>query len=297
MTCAPNRGAAGNKLMLINHWVGYSPPDPGKAGSEVNAEGELTARIEQCIAERGVCPTWSPSTSPSGATWCSVVAAFNQNTQRSLDRDAPAGDRQATAATTPDGSPPPTDLGAPANPTASGVRGPDRHHIAHRRGPGDLLCRRVVRSFAVMTGWALADLAKPANAAGLPALTYGPVVDRAIAALRPSTPTELVQQLGPAAGAGGGRSGRPAPGRVRPVRDRRAWPTHWTSSSRGPNPDQALAEQRAVDLLDAKLGHDGTLALARTFDSQYPTVGAVFDLGDVSTEVANSSGYGCLVAS
>jgi len=64
----------------------------------------------------------------------------------------------------------------------------------------------------------------------------------------------------------------------------------------GSNPDSVLAEQLVTGKLDAELGRDGTIALAKAFDAAHPTTGAVFDLGDVRTEVATSAGYACLVS-
>jgi hypothetical protein len=54
--CEPERGAPGNPLLLVNHWLRPSgPPDPVDAG-RVNDRKVLTARFEQCIARRGRLP-------------------------------------------------------------------------------------------------------------------------------------------------------------------------------------------------------------------------------------------------
>ena len=53
--CSANRGTEDNPLFLINHWVGRSPPDPALA-RKVNAIDVLDARVQQCLAERGLTP-------------------------------------------------------------------------------------------------------------------------------------------------------------------------------------------------------------------------------------------------
>ncbi|MBV9593989.1 MAG: hypothetical protein JO147_09395 [Actinobacteria bacterium] len=54
--CQPNRGQAGNPLMLVNHWLrSGGAPDPAEVG-KVNSQSVLTARLEQCISERDVLP-------------------------------------------------------------------------------------------------------------------------------------------------------------------------------------------------------------------------------------------------
>ncbi len=54
--CDPNRGAATNPLLLVNHWLrAPGPPDPAEAAS-TNATAELTSRLEQCIQQRRRLP-------------------------------------------------------------------------------------------------------------------------------------------------------------------------------------------------------------------------------------------------
>jgi hypothetical protein len=55
-TCDPNRGLTSNPMLLVNHWLRTSgPPDPVGA-TTVNSEATLTARMQQCIAQRGSLP-------------------------------------------------------------------------------------------------------------------------------------------------------------------------------------------------------------------------------------------------
>lgn len=54
--CAPNRGRATNRLLLVNHWVNRSPPDPATA-RRANSAGVLQRRVQRCLDERGLLPT------------------------------------------------------------------------------------------------------------------------------------------------------------------------------------------------------------------------------------------------
>jgi hypothetical protein len=57
--CSLNRGAAGNDLMLINHWLSTPLGLPSAEQAAVaNAPETLRARVEQCRAEAGRLPTF-----------------------------------------------------------------------------------------------------------------------------------------------------------------------------------------------------------------------------------------------
>jgi len=60
-------------------------------------------------------------------------------------------------------------------------------------------------------------------------------------------------------------------------------------------PDAAVAALRVDELLKGMLGADRTTAVAAAFGRSHPLDPAVFDLGDVSDQVASDSGYACLV--
>jgi hypothetical protein len=54
--CNPNRGAATNPMLLVNHWLrAPGPPDPVEAAA-TNAQDELTSRLEQCVNKRRRLP-------------------------------------------------------------------------------------------------------------------------------------------------------------------------------------------------------------------------------------------------
>jgi hypothetical protein len=52
LDCAPNRGTASSPLLLVNHWVTASPPDPGLA-RQTNEARRIEDRIARCRTERG----------------------------------------------------------------------------------------------------------------------------------------------------------------------------------------------------------------------------------------------------
>ncbi len=57
MTCAPNRGAEGDPLFLINNWISTDPaPKPSNA-AVVNAHDFLLNRAHQCERQRGAFPS------------------------------------------------------------------------------------------------------------------------------------------------------------------------------------------------------------------------------------------------
>ena len=291
MDCRPNRGAASNKLMLINHWVGYSPPDPGRAGSTVNTGDELRTRIQQCIDERGVLPNIVAVDFAERGDLVQTVRDYDAALQRAIDQVRRSGRTGATDTTTPSAGAGGTTLPTVA-PNASPAVGVTSIGSLTGGNPA-AFCAGAAAFVRTMASWSLADLSKPQAAAGLPALTHGPLVARQIAELAPSTPDELAVQFGPAA--------RQAEAAVAALRqagygqaDIDALADAAQAQLAGGNPDPGLVEQQLVDLLEARSGHDAAVALATSFDAAHPTTADVFDLGDVSDSVANDSGYGCL---
>lgn len=55
-SCRPNRGAAGNPLFLMNHWIESTPAKPSNA-KVVNTEAVLVDRARECRRVRGHLPT------------------------------------------------------------------------------------------------------------------------------------------------------------------------------------------------------------------------------------------------
>ena len=54
--CKPNRGGTDKPFFVVNHWLRPNgPPDPVEA-SQVNSKKVLTARLEDCIAQRKQIP-------------------------------------------------------------------------------------------------------------------------------------------------------------------------------------------------------------------------------------------------
>lgn len=292
MSCAPNRGKAGNPFMLVNHWVAFSPPDPGKVGSLVNSEDVLRQRIDQCIDDRGVLPNVVAVDFAERGDLVSFVQSFNQDTRETLGQLTPNAD-EATDTTAPDTSTTVSPGDVDSTSSAFQVATPI---TSLSGGNPEAFCAAVDPLLDVMIGWALADLAKPAQAGGLPALTYGPLADRLVRQILPVAPVELAQQLRPAADQSATavealRQAGLDQGAIDALADA------LSDRLEGPDPDTAVAERLIIDRLETQLGRDATLALAKSFDDAHPTAGEVFDLGDVSNDAATSAGYDCLATS
>lgn len=290
MDCGPNRGAAGNTFMLINHWVGYSPPDPGKAGSLVNTEDVLRRRIEQCISERGVWPNVVAVDFAERGALVKVVASYNSQVNDRLSelRGTPVTDGSTT--TTVVGTQ--TTL-APVSASSSAL-GQATVVTSLTGGDPAAFCRVVPAWVQAMAGWSLAELSAPPAATGLPSLLFGPLVDRQMPAVMASAPDELVVRFTAAQ--------RQAAAAVQALRDAGLTQAQidtladaMADQFAGDHPDAAAAAVRVDDLLKGMLGADGKTALATSFGRSSPTDPAVFDLGDVSDQVATDSGYACLV--
>jgi hypothetical protein len=291
MGCAPNRGRSTNPFMLINHWVTYSPPDPGKAGSQVNTTEVLERRIEQCIEERGVFPNIVAVDFAERGALVEVVASFNAETQRIVDELRGADPTDPTETTAP-GETTTTTLAADDVGSTSSAFRPPTALTSLTGGNAEVFCASTDRLLPVVTGWALADLAKPSGALGLPTLTYGPLADRVIRDMAPATPVEIANQLAPAASQSAAaldalRQAGLDQATIDALADQLA--------QRLTEVDGAVAGQEVVDRLSDELGRDRLLALAQSFERDHPTPVGLFDLGEVSDDVASSSGYGCLI--
>ena len=287
-------------------------PEPGRGGQQAHADqplGRLLAARSRQGRQRGQhrgrarrpgsssastsggwCRTWWPSTSPSGVRSCRWSSRSTTSTRSSL-RDDPRRGRQRTRPTPPtrgrrhDDHRPSTPVGSTSSafvaPTViTSLTGGDPQ--AFCAGTGPLL--------DVMSGLGAGrslEAHRCGRAAGADLRARGrpgdaqparPPPPRSWLASCRRRPTSRRRRSTPSARRGSTRP-RSTP-----------WPTRSPNSCRAPTPTGAVAEQLVVDQLDAKLGRDGTIALAKAFDRAHPPSGAVFDLGDVSTEVATSSG-------
>ena len=293
MNCGPNRGADGNTFMLINHWVGYSPPDPGKAGSLVNTSEVLQRRIEQCITERGVWPNIVAVDFAERGDLVKVVASYNAEVKSRLSdlrRTSGTSGTSGTTTTTVAGTP---STLAPVAASSSALRTPTV--VSSLTGGDPAAFCRVVRPWVgVMAGWSLAELSAPPAASGLPSLLFGPLVDRQMGAVMASAPDELVGRFTAARdqSAAAVQALRDA-GLTQEQIDQLA--DAMADQLASDQPDAAVAALRVDELLKGMLGADRTTAVAAAFGRSHPLDPAVFDLGDVSDQVASDSGYACLV--
>jgi hypothetical protein len=258
----------------------------------VNSEEVLKRRIDECIEQRGVLPNIIAIDFAERGDLVQVVEAHNQDVRRSLRELQDTGASDIAAPISSDSTS--TTLGD-VEATSSVLQTPTQ--IASLTGGNpDAFCASVGPIVVVMRAWAVADLAKPSAAKGLPALTYGPLARRVLGQALPSAPVELERQLQAAVDQGDAAATALQQAGLTPE-DVEALADALFARLTEPGGDSAVAEQLAVEGIDARLGREGTLALAQAFDRDHPTSGAVFDLGDVSDAVATESGYGCLLQS
>jgi hypothetical protein len=55
-SCTPNRGASGNPLFLVNHWIETTPAPRPTNAERVNTDSALVARARECEIQRGRRP-------------------------------------------------------------------------------------------------------------------------------------------------------------------------------------------------------------------------------------------------
>ncbi len=192
MSCGPNRGPSDAPLFLVNHWLMSSPPDPAKALT-ANREPVLDERIRRCLAERDLLPNVvAVDFSEQGQ----LVKTLRQSNEALLDevegRRPGGGEPQPVPS--PATTAPPTEPGpiAPQPP----IPAPTVVTTLTGGNPGPF-CADGPAARTAVGAWAQARLVAPASGQGLPDLAYGPAVARALDAVQPVTPDELVRQFTP----------------------------------------------------------------------------------------------------
>ena len=292
MSCGPNRGPSDAPLFLVNHWISVSPPDPAKARA-ANRQPVLEERIRRCHAERDRLPNVVAVDFANQGDLFKTVRQANDELLEVVQRALPGGGAKGPAPAprardqrNPDGRPGRGRASAAHRPS-DGRHHPDRRrsHAVLRQGPA---ARNVVGA------WALAELVAPASGLGLPDLAYGPAAARALDALQPVAPDELVRLFTPAqeraraAVKALGELGVPAAvvAEVADLADAQV------SAPDSPDPvgvqDAVLARLREV------VG-EGPLAIAaQAFAAANPEPPGLFDLGQVQPEAARAAGYECL---
>ena len=292
MSCGPNRGPSDAPLFLVNHWISVVAARPGQGpGGESPARpggaDPPLPRREGPAAERGGGGLRQPGRpvqdgaagqrrAPGGG------AASPARRRGRAPAPAPAPATNATPTVDP-GPVAPQPLIAP--PTAV---------TTLTGGDPDPFCAMGPAARNVVGAWALAELVAPASGLGLPDLAYGPAAARALDALQPVAPDELVRLFTPAqeraraAVKALGELGVPAAvvAEVADLADAQAVGARQPRSRWSPG-CRARRLRAVVD--------EGPLAIAaQAFAAANPEPPGLFDLGQVQHEAALAAGYDCL---
>jgi len=286
--CAPNRGPSNAPMLLVNHWL--SNHDPGIYG-KVNSRAELTKRLRQCIAQRGHMPNVIAVDFSAQGDLVGTVKAVNAELLseyrqlRGIKPPPPTGPTTSTTAPPPGSQPPgpilpPLEQGTPIT-TLTG-------------GDPTAFCQALATGRRAVTAYGLASLVAPPGGRALPDFAYGAIVARDAGKAYAVGPQELVRQ-----GAAVLARARAAVGALRGLGlDQAAVDeladkadSELTSTD---NRDPAVVQEIVLADLRGRVGADSVSAAATAFSDAHPEPPGLFDLGDVSNDVAQNSGYGCL---
>ena len=290
--CAPNRGPSDAPFFLMNHWITSSPPDPAKA-SQANKREVIEDRIRQCVNERGQYPNAIAADFAERGDLVATTRDLNASLRdqfRSLQAQARPGGAGSTGTTTPGSSTSTT------TPTAGGplIAAPTVISTLTGGNPS-AFCAAVPDLTSVVASWALSSFATIPSTQGQSDLAYAPAAARALAAARAVAPDEIVVQTDLAAARA---EAAVAVLRGLGLTDQQldeladlavAQVADTTTDALN---DQDVVIARLVELV----GDRGqVVTTAEAFAAANPEPSGLFDFGDVSDEVARSSGYACLV--
>jgi hypothetical protein len=274
-------------MFLVNHWL--SDHNPGLY-NKVNSREELTKRLRRCVEERGRVPNVIAVDFSGRGDLVGTARAINAEL---LDQY-----RQLRGAAHPPAIGATTTSTAPASATGSAPTGPLLPPISQATpirtltgGDPAAFCPAVPAANRAANVWALASFVATPSSRGLPDLAFGPLVVRDLGRAYAVAPQELAQQ-----GALALARARAAVESLRTLgfdqesidrlADRAA-----DEAASPDNPDPVVVQQRLVDELGRQVGTDRVNAAAAAFASANPEPPGLFDLGDVSPEVASAYGY------
>ena len=292
-SCAPNRGAPDAPFFLVNHWVADSPPDPA-AAAKVNTRAALTKRITACADQRGLIPNVVAVDFAERSAVVKTVAALNTTLLRDLRQirrrgaGAPAG-APGTAPTSRDRS------GSDEEPAVSLLSEPTA--ITTLTG-GDpvAFCTNKDLALSAITTWALASVGAPPGQVLRPDLSMAPLVSRALQVVLPASPDEVKARL---AAVDERSSQAVATLRALGLTDTQLAQLADIAAKdlASPRVDDQATEQHVADVLADMVGGKAKLADAvHAFGRAHPRPANLFDLGQVSPALANSSGFSCLAS-
>ncbi len=290
-SCGPNRGPSDAPLFLVNHWVADSPPDP-EAAAKVNTRAALTKRITQCANERDLVPNVVAVDFAEKSAVVKTVASLNQTLLRDLREVRRPGSARSKAAA-------PTTAGAGGGPDAS-ADDPGVSLLAQPTpittltgGDPAAFCANTEETGQAIVTWAVSSIGAPPGQVLRPDLTMAPLVARQVQAILPSSPDEVKAHLAlvdqrSAQGVAALKALGLTDVQLAQLADAAA------KDLADPQTDEETVEQHVADLLTGMVGRAKLADAVRRFGKDHPRPANLFDLGQVSPAVANSSGYTCL---
>lgn len=302
MTCESNRGPSDAPLFLVNHWVGASPPDPALA-ARANSPEVLGQRLRDCLVQRGRVPNVVALDFALRGGAVETAASFDDELVelyldvRNAGRSASGPGAPASTTTLAD----PADPADPASPTTSVTGAPAFPPINAATpiatltgGDPQPFCAAVDPMLRALSAWGITLLASTPSIAGQPDFAFAPVAAQTIDAALAAAPTEIAVQLAPSAQRAAAavealRAAGLDDAAISALADLAAG-----ALADPDNPDPLVVEDLLLDDLRTRIGADALAAAAGAFAQANPQPPGLFDLGDVSDEVARAAGYDCL---
>jgi hypothetical protein len=289
--CLPNRGPADAPLFLVNHWVNESPPDPSVAAN-VNGRDVVEKRIQQCIGERGRLPNVVAVDFAERGGLAAVLKGINGASLREVRRAKPSvGGSLATTTTVP--RPTPTVLiGDAANASAPPI--PDGTVITHLTGGDpDAFCAAIPPAVRAVVAWAETILGDGPAQAGITDLVYGPVLVQDLGPYVRAAPVELAQRMQPLLARG---QAAVVALKALGVSDTDvAKLAALATADLGPvdAPDGVTVRAQLVEEIEKRVDADRLEQAAIVFGAGQPDPATQLDLGSVSDQAAQASGFNC----
>jgi hypothetical protein len=287
--CRPNRGPATAPLFLVNHWVTQSPPNPGVASS-VNNPRVLRARIERCIADRGIVPNVVAGDFVERGGLISTVRSINDaalseaKARRRTKKHPDQGGADRTTRAVIQTGPVAADLAPPPDPTRIETL---------TGGQPFAFCPTVPPALQAVTAWAEAILGASPAESGLIDLVYGPLLRRDLEPYVDTAANELAAKARPLLGR--------AEAAVESLRNlgfsEREIKELATSASRAldaaSDPDGLSVSLFLANTLKERIDTDRLNEIAIVFASGQPDPATMLDFGYIPPEVAEANGFTC----
>jgi len=287
--CRANRGPSTAPLFLVNHWITQSPPNPGVAHS-VNAPAVLRARIERCIAQRGIAPNVVAGDFVERGGLIPTVRAINEaaldeararrRTRKHPEQAGADRSHRAVITTAPIGE----DLPPPPDPTL----------IEHLTGGEPFsFCPTVPPALRAVSVWGETVLGASPAEVGIVDLVYGPLLQRDLKPYVDTAPNELANRARPLL-----QRADAAVGTLRNLgfsdQEIKELATSATRALDAPaRPDGVSVSLLLANILKQKVDASRLDEIAVVVASSKPDPATMLDFGFVPAEVATAAGFTC----